>query len=52
VYLDGEFGKGSNDRGVVDAVTSSRAMMSNIRQNILFAGIYNAAGIPIAAGQL
>jgi hypothetical protein len=30
----------------------SRAMMRNIRQNLFFAFIYNALGIPIAAGML
>ncbi len=30
----------------------SRAVMSNIRQNLFFAFIYNAAGVPIAAGVL
>jgi len=30
----------------------SRAVMSNIRQNLFFAFIYNALGIPIAAGIL
>jgi Cu+-exporting ATPase len=30
----------------------SQATMSNIRQNLFFAFIYNAAGIPIAAGIL
>ena len=30
----------------------SAATMSNIRQNLFFAFIYNAAGIPIAAGIL
>jgi Cu+-exporting ATPase len=39
-------------RGIVKAVRLSRAMMSNIRQNLFFAFIYNALGIPIAAGLL
>ena len=30
----------------------SRAAMRNIRQNLFFAFIYNAAGVPIAAGVL
>jgi Cu+-exporting ATPase len=30
----------------------SRATMRNIRQNLFFAFIYNAAGVPIAAGVL
>ena len=30
----------------------SRALMGNIRQNLFFAFIYNALGIPIAAGLL
>jgi Cu+-exporting ATPase len=30
----------------------SRATMSNIRQNLFFAFIYNAAGVPVAAGVL
>jgi Cu+-exporting ATPase len=30
----------------------SRAVMRNIRQNLVFAFIYNAAGVPIAAGVL
>ena len=30
----------------------SRAVMSNIRQNLVFAFAYNIAGIPIAAGAL
>ena len=30
----------------------SRAVMGNIRQNLFFAFIYNAAGVPIAAGVL
>ncbi|HJX12149.1 MAG TPA: heavy metal translocating P-type ATPase, partial [Dehalococcoidales bacterium] len=39
-------------KGVVTAVTLSRATMRNIRQNLVFAFIYNAVGIPIAAGVL
>lgn len=38
--------------GIVRARLLSRATMSNIRQNLAFAFIYNAAGIPIAAGLL
>ena len=39
-------------RGIVRARTLSRATMRNIRQNLFFAFIYNALGIPIAAGVL
>jgi Cu+-exporting ATPase len=38
--------------GIVRARRLSQAAMSNIRQNLFFAFIYNAAGIPIAAGIL
>ncbi|PZU48665.1 MAG: haloacid dehalogenase [Sphingomonas sp.] len=38
--------------GIVRARRLSHATMSNIRQNLLFAFIYNAAGVPIAAGLL
>ena len=38
--------------GIVRARKLSRAVMSNIRQNLFFAFIYNAAGVPIAAGVL
>jgi Cu+-exporting ATPase len=37
---------------IVRARKLSQATMSNIRQNLFFAFIYNAAGIPIAAGIL
>ena len=39
-------------RGIVKAIQLSRATMRNIRQNLFFAFIYNALGIPIAAGVL
>ncbi len=39
-------------RGIEKAIRLSRAMMRNIRQNLFFAFIYNALGIPIAAGVL
>lgn len=38
--------------GIVRARALSKAVMSNIRQNLFFAFIYNAAGVPIAAGVL
>jgi heavy metal translocating P-type ATPase len=38
--------------GIVRARALSAATMSNIRQNLFFAFIYNAAGVPIAAGIL
>ncbi|MBO9576414.1 MAG: HAD-IC family P-type ATPase, partial [Sphingobium sp.] len=38
--------------GIVRARRLSRATMSNIRQNLVFAFIYNAAGVPVAAGLL
>src|SRR4051812_35721729 len=38
--------------GIVRARRLSQATMSNIRQNLFFAFVYNAAGIPIAAGIL
>ncbi len=38
--------------GIVEARNLSLATMRNIRQNLFFAFIYNAAGIPIAAGVL
>ncbi len=39
-------------QGIVRARKLSRAVMRNIRQNLVFAFIYNAAGVPIAAGVL
>ncbi|MFQ5899498.1 MAG: heavy metal translocating P-type ATPase, partial [Candidatus Methylomirabilia bacterium] len=39
-------------RGVVTAVTLSRATMRNIRQNLVGAFAYNVLGIPVAAGAL
>jgi len=38
--------------GIVKAMLLSRAVMRNIRQNLFFAFIYNALGVPIAAGVL
>jgi Cu+-exporting ATPase len=38
--------------GIVRARKLSRAVMSNIRQNLFFAFIYNSLGVPIAAGLL
>ena len=39
-------------RGIVKAIHLSRHTMQNIRQNLFFALIYNALGVPIAAGVL
>jgi Cu+-exporting ATPase len=39
-------------RGIVRAARLSRAVMRNIRQNLVFAFIYNVLGVPIAAGVL
>ena len=39
-------------RGIVKAVRLSRAVMRNIRQNLFFAFVYNALGVPVAAGVL
>ena len=38
--------------GIVRARRLSEATMANIRQNLFFAFVYNAAGVPIAAGIL
>jgi Cu+-exporting ATPase len=39
-------------RGIAQAIHLSRATMGNIRQNLFFAFVYNALGIPLAAGVL
>ncbi len=39
-------------RGIAKAIRLSRATMGNIRQNLFFAFLYNALGIPLAAGVL
>lgn len=39
-------------RGIVGGLKLSRAVMRNIRQNLFFAFIYNAVGVPVAAGVL
>ncbi len=39
-------------RGIVKARRLSRATMANIRQNLFFAFVYNALGVPLAAGVL
>jgi Cu+-exporting ATPase len=39
-------------RGIVRARRLSRAVMRNIRQNLFFAFVYNALGVPVAAGAL
>ena len=43
---------GGDLRGIARAIRLSRATMRNIRQNLVFAFLYNALGIPIAAGAL
>jgi Cu+-exporting ATPase len=39
-------------RGIVRARRLSRATMANIKQNLLFAFVYNSLGVPVAAGVL
>jgi len=39
-------------RGIVRARKLSRATMRNIRQNLFLAFVYNAIGVPVAAGVL
>jgi Cu+-exporting ATPase len=41
---------GGDMHGVVNAIELSRATVNNIRQNLFFAFVYNALGIPLAAG--
>ena len=43
---------GGDLMGIVKARKLSQATMGNIRQNLVFAFAYNAAGVPIAAGLL
>ena len=39
-------------RGIAKARKLSRGTMRNIRQNLFFAFVYNALGVPVAAGML
>jgi Cu+-exporting ATPase len=39
-------------RGIVKAIRLSRATMRNVKQNLFFAFLYNALGVPVAAGVL
>jgi P-type Cu+ transporter len=39
-------------RGISRAMALSRRTMGNIKQNLFFAFVYNAAGVPLAAGVL
>ena len=41
-----------NLQGVVRAIQLSKAVMRNIRQNLVFAFVYNVIGVPVAAGVL
>ena len=43
---------GGDLRGIIRAMRLSRATMKNIRQNLVFAFLYNLIGIPVAAGVL
>jgi Cu+-exporting ATPase len=36
-------------RGIVKAMNLSRATMRNVKQNLFFAFVYNAIGVPLAA---
>jgi Cu+-exporting ATPase len=39
-------------RAIVKAIRLSRATMRNVKQNLFFAFVYNALGVPVAAGVL
>jgi len=39
-------------RGIAKAMRLSRATMRNVKQNLFFAFVYNALGVPLAAGVL
>ena len=39
-------------RGIAKAMRLSRATMRNVKQNLFFAFLYNALGVPVAAGVL
>ena len=39
-------------RGIAKAIRLSRATMRNVKQNLFFAFVYNAVGVPVAAGVL
>ncbi|HKY27623.1 MAG TPA: heavy metal translocating P-type ATPase [Pyrinomonadaceae bacterium] len=39
-------------RGIVRAIRLSRATITNVKQNLFFAFVYNALGVPLAAGIL
>jgi Cu+-exporting ATPase len=39
-------------RAIVKAIRLSRATMRNVKQNLFFAFVYNAVGVPVAAGAL
>jgi Cu+-exporting ATPase len=39
-------------RGIVKAIRLSHATMRNVKQNLFFAFVYNALGVPVAAGAL
>jgi Cu+-exporting ATPase len=43
---------GGDLRGIVRARRLSRGVMRNIRENLFLAFVYNALGVPIAAGLL
>jgi hypothetical protein len=52
VFLWKGIGKEAWRAAIVRALHLSNATMNNIRQNLFFAFVYNAAGVPIAAGLL